>query len=644
MFIDINQKIFNAQFSLGQFILFLVILILGIILSIAIPGQIAKYLTIYIFDIDKKQKKKIVDDEKLKEFEKQHEKELKKQITTTLIQPIKNLVGIIIFAFFGFIALLALGYTFITPFEISGYPFTFQQIILFILILIAFSLFVNSILPPLIRIALYAIIGRSVKTSELNDMNKRLLGPTSMVLLLIGLHVALFVSFPDTTKLPFYDFYFTIFILLSIILVTYFITSYFLAIFHIYFILPRKMDPHASVAFENLVQVVAFLFALGLIMTAFGVDLAQVTLALTFIGFAIAFGMQNTIANIMAGFTLAADKPFVIGDRIRVGGAERETWGDVIDIGLNTTTIRTVEEETVVIPNNYVASNEIWNFTKNSPIIAFTFHVGISYGSNWRLAKKIIYEEAQKHPHVLRKPQPVVHILEFADFAINMKIWVWIRNALDKEQIRSDLYEAIKDRFDAEGVEIPFPYRTIVHKTDLPKEKQLPIGVKFDNVRWYPSKGRDYFEVGEGPLKGIPVSKVVHEEDVKILTPVSGIHNAKMLAEYSMSLAQKIKGNVTALFIMKDGSKPKEMAGLRSLTIFERFGTKNNINVATKIEHGDVVDKILEVIDRDHINLVVIGGGRKAVLGKWGPGSIANEIIERSTVPVVTMPHKLKWV
>jgi nucleotide-binding universal stress UspA family protein len=145
-------------------------------------------------------------------------------------------------------------------------------------------------------------------------------------------------------------------------------------------------------------------------------------------------------------------------------------------------------------------------------------------------------------------------------------------------------------------------------------------------------------------LKGVAVSKVVKEEDVRILTPVSGLHSARALAEYSMSLARKVGGNVTALYIVTDERNIKKQMGigLKALGIFERFGTQYNINVATKIETGDVVEKILETIDNNQINLVVIGGTRKMLFGKLRGDSLASEIIERSSIPVVTMPPKYK--
>ena len=645
-FIDLNQQFYDLDFTLGQFLAFLVIFFFGVLFTILLPILFGKYLSEYLASVDKKSFKEYGASEELKEAEKQRSQVLQSEIKSTLIKPLQNVIAIIVFASFSLLALYALGYSFNTPFNYDGYDFTLRQIIIFIIVVFIFTLFINTTLSPLIRVILYVMVGRSIKRTDLNAIHKSLVGPFTYVFILVMIYSAIILAFPNYTNLPYYGIFQGIMELLAAVIGVYFVISIILNVFHIEFSLKRKMDRHAAVALANLIKVIGFLSAIFIVIALFGVSSETMnSLALVFAGisFAIAFGMQNMIANIMAGFALAADKPFKIGDRIRVGPPGRETWGDVTDIGLNTTKIRTVEEEYVVIPNNYIASNEVWNFTKMSPIIALTFHVNISYGSNWRLAKKLIIEEALKHAHVLRKPQPIVWIEEFAEASLKMKIWVWIRNALDKDQIRSDLLEAIKDRFDAEGVEIPFPYRTVVYKNDLPKEKSLPIGVKFDNVRWYPSKGRAYTEVGEGPLKGIPVSKVVHEEDVKILTPVSGTHNAKRLAEYSMSLARKINGNVTAIFITDTESKEREMNGLKALSIFEKYGTKFNVNVATRIESGNVVEKILEVIDKDRINLVVIGGGRKAMLGKWGRDSIANEIIERSTVPVVTMPIKLKW-
>jgi len=643
--IDLDAKILNGNITVGEFILFSIILIIGIIITVIVPSQIAKYISLFLFQIYHKAGKPFRKEEKLKELEKIRETELKRQIRDTLTRPLTNLMRLIFFSIFALIALRALGYDLDTPFEFEGYPFTLQHFIIFFLVIIIFLIFIRNILSPLIRIILYVLVGRNVQRTELSILHRSLRYPAAYLMYILMLYVALRLGFPNTEELPFYDYYIYLIIFFAILFGTYFGTVLTLTAFRIKFIIERKMETHAAVAFENLIKVIAFLFFIGILLIFFNVQLTdEVVVVIGFIGIAFGFGLQHTIANLMAGFALAADKPFAVGDRIRVGQVGRETWGDVIDIGLNSTKIRTVEEEIVVIPNNVIATNEVWNFTRDSPIIVLKLDVGISYGSDWRLAKSIILEEARKHQYVLQKPMPIARFKSFSDFAQVLELWVWLRNARDKEQIRSDLLEVIKDRFDSEGVEIPFPYRTIVYKKDLVPERRIAPDVRFDNIRKYPSKGSDYYEVGEGELKGVAVSKVVKEEDVRILTPVSGVHSARALAEYSMSLAHKVGGNVTALFIITDDMNMKKQMGigLKALSIFERYGTEYNINVATKIETGDVVEKILETIEKGQINLVVIGGTRKMLFGKLRGDSLASEIIDRSNVPVVTMPPKYK--
>jgi small-conductance mechanosensitive channel/nucleotide-binding universal stress UspA family protein len=643
--IDLEQEMLNWNITLGQFILFSIILIIGIIVTIIVPSQIAKYISLFLFEIYHKAGRPFRKTEKMKEIEKLREVELKRQIRDTLAKPLTNLLRLIFFSLFALIALRGLGYDLDTPFKYQGYPFTLQHFITFFLVIIIFLIFIRNILSPLIRITLYVLVGRDVKRTDLNILHRSLQPPAEFLLYILMIYVALHLAFPVTSMLPYYEFYVYLIIFFAILIGTYFGTVITLTAFRIKFIIQHKMETHAAVAFENLVKVIAFLIFVGIILVFFNVELTgEVAIVIGFIGIAFGFGLQHTIANVMAGFALAADKPFAVGDRIRVGQVGRETWGDVIDIGLNSTKIRTVEEEIVVIPNNVIATNEVWNFTRDSPIIVLKLDIGISYGSDWRLAKKIMLEEARKHRYILRKPQPIVRFQSYSESSQQLQLWLWLRNARDKEQIRSDMLETIKDRFDAEGVEIPFPYRTIVYKKDLKLERRLPKEVTFDDVRKYPSKGSDYYEVANGELEGTPISKVVHEEDVRILTPVSGMHSARPLAEYSMTLARKIGGNVTALFIVTDDSGIKKQMGigLKALSIFEKYGTKYNVNVATKIETGDVVDKILETIEKGQINLVVIGGTRKMLFGKIRSDSLAGEIIDRSNVPVVTMPPKYK--
>ncbi len=223
---------------------------------------------------------------------------------------------------------------------------------------------------------------------------------------------------------------------------------------------PKQIDQHASVIMEKLIYTTIICIGVAVALGTLGMNIFAIATGLGLIGFALAFGMQDTIANFMAGIMIAIERPFQIGDRIRVG----DEWGDVIDIGLRSTKIRTTKNETVVIPNNLVATREVWNFTKDSPVIACVIPVGVSYDSDWEQAEDIMLEIAKMHPQVINNPPPKVIMVDFAESSIDLELWAWIANARQRFTVKSDILKVLKKRFKIEGVEIPYPHRTIVLK------------------------------------------------------------------------------------------------------------------------------------------------------------------------------------
>lgn len=637
-FIDWDAQVLNTQFTVLNLTTFIIVLIIGIVLTLIIPERLIKNLSQLIYRLSTRSERKISPTKISKEEIKAHQLELMSMVKFRFEHPVKRFIQCVIFLTFGYLSINALGYNLYTPITIAGFTFTIWRIMIFFLIIFIFWIFIKTVLGTLIEILVDATIGWSMDRYTTKQSTISLLKAFRLLLVYIGVYLAFDVAFINKRQIPFYPVIETLFMIVGVIVGLVAAITIALIYFRVKVVRPRRVTRHAAKALENLILLIGILICIGVILSLFGVESTTIIAVLGITGFAIAFGMQNTIANIMAGFVIAIDKPFVIGDRVRVGEAGKETWGDVVDIGLNSTRIRTVEEELVTIPNSQITSHEIWNYTRDSPVIANVIDIGISYGSDWRLAKKIIIEEARKHPYVLRTPMPFVRIHKFGDFSIEMKLWVWIRDARDKEQIRSDILERVKDRFDAEGVEIPFPYRTIVYKRDLEREKRLPSDAKFEDIKRYPSKGRDYFEVGERTPTGKIEAGPVYEEATKILVPISGLHSARRMAEYSIELAKKFNGDIISLYVMREYNTKREAVGLKVLDIIERMGRRHGIHVATKIETGDVVEKILESIITDKIDLVVIGASRRLTVGFWARDSIAKEIIEKSPVPVVTMP------
>ncbi|MCB0705495.1 MAG: mechanosensitive ion channel family protein [Saprospiraceae bacterium] len=184
------------------------------------------------------------------------------------------------------------------------------------------------------------------------------------------------------------------------------------------------------------------------------------------------FASQHALSNIMSGIFIVIFKPFRVNDRLRI---RNEVAGIVEDITLRHTVIRDFENKRVIIPNSVISNEIIVNSDYADDKICKFVEIGISYDSNVKRAKAIMEEEALKHPFLVDPrteeqilegvPIVPVRVLSLGDFSVNLRAWVWASNQAEAFVIGCDLLESIKERFDAEGIEIPFPYRTIVYKT-----------------------------------------------------------------------------------------------------------------------------------------------------------------------------------
>ena len=227
--------------------------------------------------------------------------------------------------------------------------------------------------------------------------------------------------------------------------------------------------------------VVALLYFIGLVIIISSIpQLSSVAIALVtgagLAGIIVGLAAQNSIGNIVSGISLAIFQPFRVGDLVTV----HNEYGKVTDLGLRHTVITTWDNRRLIIPNSVLSAEAIINWTIEDPTTVWPVDIGISYDSNIDLARSIMIDEAKKHPNVMklnevREVHPEVQegseikviVTELGDFAVNMKMLLWVKDRSLAYITGCELNEIIKKRFDAEGVEIPFPYRTIVYKNDL---------------------------------------------------------------------------------------------------------------------------------------------------------------------------------
>ncbi|HMQ08831.1 MAG TPA: mechanosensitive ion channel family protein [Saprospiraceae bacterium] len=193
---------------------------------------------------------------------------------------------------------------------------------------------------------------------------------------------------------------------------------------------------------------------------------------------AIGFASQQALANIISGFFIVIFKPFKVNDRVIF----RDTMmGVVEDITLRHTVIRNMENRRIVVPNSILGNEVLINADLGDQKICRFLDVGISYDSDIDKAKQIMFEEVRNHKDYFdnRKPEDIekgvpevtVRVISLGDSSVNLRAWVWAENTPVSFPMFCDLMESIKKRFDREGIEIPFPHRTLVQKTTKPTEK-----------------------------------------------------------------------------------------------------------------------------------------------------------------------------
>ncbi|MEX0609816.1 MAG: mechanosensitive ion channel family protein [Balneolaceae bacterium] len=186
---------------------------------------------------------------------------------------------------------------------------------------------------------------------------------------------------------------------------------------------------------------------------------------------AIGFASQAALANVISGIFIVIFKPYKISDRIQL---RTDLSGVVEDINLRHTVIRNFENKRIIIPNSVISNEVVINSNYEDDKICKWIDIGISYDSDLDKAKAIMKEEVLNHPNFIdnRSEEQVeagdevvpVRVILMGESSVNLRAWAW---ALDPPQafvMGCDLLESIKKRFDKEGIEIPFPHRTLVYK------------------------------------------------------------------------------------------------------------------------------------------------------------------------------------
>ena len=195
-----------------------------------------------------------------------------------------------------------------------------------------------------------------------------------------------------------------------------------------------------------------------------GIDLSGLAVIFGLLSVGIGFGLQNVTSNFVAGLILLFERPIRIGDRVTVGSTE----GEVTEINIRSTTIRTLNNISIIVPNSEFVSSNVINWSHGDPKIRLDIEVGVSYDSDLDKVLTVLKQVAKAHPAVMNKPETDVLLTSFGDSAWNMVLRTWIKDPKGHHNIRSDINCEIVREFCKNGIEIPFPQQDLHVKTPQP--------------------------------------------------------------------------------------------------------------------------------------------------------------------------------
>ena len=218
----------------------------------------------------------------------------------------------------------------------------------------------------------------------------------------------------------------------------------------------------STTMFANITRILVFIIGVLIILQSLGISIAPILTALGVGGLAVALALQETLSNLFAGIQIIASKQIKPGDFVKLDSGEE---GFVTDITWRYTTIRTLPNNMVIIPNAKLASALVTNYNSPEKEMAVLVQVGVSYDSDLEKVEKVVIEVGKEIMQEVKGGipgfEPFIRFHTFGDFSINFSVILRGLEFVDQHLIRHEFTKRLHRRFNAEGIVIPFPIRTI---------------------------------------------------------------------------------------------------------------------------------------------------------------------------------------
>jgi len=232
------------------------------------------------------------------------------------------------------------------------------------------------------------------------------------------------------------------------------------------FLIEKTEDKDAATSIDILIYNGLIIFIVIISLSTIGISWKLLIPIAGALGIGVGFGLQDIVSNLISGFIILITRNVKIGDLITVD----DNFGRIVSIGLRTSTLRTIDNIDIIIPNSHLISNKLINWSYSNDIVRIHIPVGVAYNSDVEKVKNILLDVANNVSFVIKEKdkKPTVIFKEFGDSSLNFELLVWINVKkteipLAKSELNFKIWKALKEN----GIEIPFPQQDVWFKNEL---------------------------------------------------------------------------------------------------------------------------------------------------------------------------------
>ena len=230
----------------------------------------------------------------------------------------------------------------------------------------------------------------------------------------------------------------------------------------------QRMSSALRLLLTRLLRLVLMFIAVVIAIAAVGIDLTAFAIFSGAIGVGVGLALRRTIENLIASYSLLADESIKPGDVIEVETVSGPTYGQVRKMTTRYVSVMTRDGTETLIPNEVLMANPLTNWSHSDRVVRRKIPVGVSYNSDVPLAQRLCVEAAGEVARVLKRPEPRCLMRGFGDSAIDLELRFWISDPENGvSNVASDILERIWVKFQAEGIEVPFPQRDVHVKGEV---------------------------------------------------------------------------------------------------------------------------------------------------------------------------------